>query len=233
MSVKRLTPDGRIAVILEMRMMVNVRALAACATAASRETSRPYLCGVHILRDATGITYSATNGHVAILLHKADGGGEEIDLIVPSELCLIPGCTAPVYEEMVIGEGDLPSLQVNGRVGHAISGPFPDLFRLVPTRAFPSNAEHHHISPAVSGVVLRASEILVGKKKAKIFASYPSTTEDCGEPVIGLFAMGKGLEGFALMMPMRMPKYVEQWERPGWVDAKRRIFPETNQREQE
>lgn len=186
---------------------VDVFALAACATAASKEE----INGVHVLRDETGTTYEATDGHCAIIVRDVRSGGEPISIIVPTELCKKPIKSAPRMEKLEISD---TVLAINGAMCKPMpeGTVYPDIGRLVPDAASVETSMQVHISPIVSAQVHKAAMILGGDKLSfPIFLPTGGTSDPC----IGIFDAGEDREGFALVMPLRST--LKNWSRPNWI----------------
>lgn len=202
---------------MDVTFKVDVFALAAAALAASRETSRPALCGVHVKRDTGGTTYSATDAHCALIIRDLGAKGEPAEVLVPVELCRKPLKTAPWRTFLQVSEKVLTLVNSAGGVIAAASAmpegvTFPGLERVIPPRASDKAKRQGHISPITSGQVWKATQILAGGK-AGLPIFLPSGDER--DPFIGLFDVGEGREGFAIVMPV--VGAVREWVRPEWA----------------
>jgi len=145
-------------------------ALRFCVSAASREESRYYLCGVYLHSEPEGLMFWGTNGYA---LHHAEisgfgdiGGGGIVPTDAVSVMCSI------------LDRGGLPRVMVNDRAwliegdcirawGKVIDGTFPDARRVMDqfsgwTRIV--TAEVEDISSAI-GVATCGTDVLANKSR--------------------------------------------------------------------
>lgn len=195
-------------------LTINGYALAACIVVASKETTRYYLNGVNVKRDATGTTYTGCDGLAALFVRDEtpEACGLYIDIIVPRIMCATPKKGELEYNKMVLREDGF--LEYFGRVARQVEGPYSNVMRLVPEQASRVTATQIQVSPILIGQFSKISDILC-EKKGLCPEFLPTDGQDY--PMIVRFSGSVGnLGAFGLAMPLRI-KNDEPWFRPSWV----------------
>lgn len=195
---------------MELTIDVHLAALAACAVVASKDPTRPYICGVHVRRDAKGTTYTGTDGVVLLMLRDTIGG-DDAEVIVPASIIGKPP-RAPDRERLTVADGMI-SIR-NGRCAEMDETlVYPDAPRVVPGKASVKTREQAQIAPAVMAQLNKIAVILNGKKEAGL----PQIMLSAGpeDPCIAVLRTGE-LDGFAVVMPCRTG-FADAWSRPDWV----------------
>ena len=195
---------------MELTIDVHLAALAACAVVASKDPTRPYICGVHVRRDAKGTTYTGTDGMVLLMLRDTIGG-DDAEVIVPASIIGKPP-RAPEREKLTVADGVIDIR--NGLwadLDETLT--YPDAPRVVPGKASVKTREQAQIAPAVMAQINKIAEILNGKKDAGV----PQILLSAGPENRCIAVLNTGvLEGFAVFMPLRRWR-ADAWSRPDWV----------------
>lgn len=126
---------------------LDIKALKSCVPAMSKEETRYYLKGVHIVERAGVLFYEATNGHFLIRVESEIEQEEDIsgiDIIIPAFICNY--LNKPAFLKGFSCEGDyidcnIDSTRINiemidGIINFKlISGTFPELEKVIPKQS--------------------------------------------------------------------------------------------------
>jgi DNA polymerase-3 subunit beta len=184
-----------------INMLINLRALKACALFVSKDEARYYLKGVNLQFRRDHVLMCATNGHCLSLMRYA------LDETLDSEL---PDTIVPIelIDRIKLHKAtDIAELYVDGRrisitymgatyQDGAIDGSFPDYRRAIPSRVSGDTAQ---FDPAYIALFGKAKTLLSGIKQPLIGVSHNGLSP----ALISFVPEDKHLLGFGVLMPVR------------------------------
>lgn len=182
-------------------MIINLRALKACALFVSKDETRYYLKGVNLSFRHDHVIMCATNGHyLSLMRYTLDDplDSELPDTIVPIELIdRIKLHKATDHAELYV-DGRRVSITYMGATfqEHAIDGTFPDYRRVIPASV---SGETGQFDPSYVALFGKAKTLLTGIKQPLIGISHNGQS-----PALVNFVPDEpSLLGFGVLMPVR------------------------------
>jgi DNA polymerase-3 subunit beta len=171
-------------------MQINVNYLKAATLVTSKEETRYYLKGVSINAGYKGVFIVATDGHRMAAFKQAETyDGAPIDIIIPTETV---NALKTKEETVELGKINENQYMLGNIIFTPIDGTFPDWRRIVPKELSNQTAQ---FNLSYLGDFAKVAKAL-GK-------GTPAYVNHNGESA-ALISFGPNVDGFGLLMPMRL-----------------------------